>query len=48
MSILRHTLITVPAIVLASLAFADDQPGSTASDGSQAWYTFAGQLNAQK
>jgi quinoprotein glucose dehydrogenase len=24
------------------------QPGSVASDGSQAWYTFAGQLNAQK
>jgi len=48
MSILRHTLVTVPAFVLASLAYADDQAGSTASDGSQAWYTFAGQLNAQK
>jgi quinoprotein glucose dehydrogenase len=48
MSILRHTLITLPALLLATVAFADDQAGSTASDGSQAWYTFAGQLSAQK
>jgi len=41
----------VPVIamgLLSSPAFADDQPGSVASDGSQAWYTFTGQLNAQK
>jgi quinoprotein glucose dehydrogenase len=27
---------------------ADPEPGAVNSDGSQAWYTFAGQLNAQK
>ena len=36
------------AALFCSSAFSADQPGSTASDGSQAWYTFAGQLNAQK
>ena len=38
------------AIVLCSApAFATpSQPGSVASDGSQAWYTFTGQLDAQK
>ena len=36
------------AALFCSSAFAADQPGSTASDGSQAWYTFNGQLNAQK
>ncbi len=49
MFILRPTLVAIAAALLAtSCALADDQPGSTASDGSQAWYTFAGQLNAQK
>ncbi|MEP7240184.1 MAG: pyrroloquinoline quinone-dependent dehydrogenase [Devosia sp.] len=37
------------SILVAGAAFAQDtQPGATAGDGSQAWYTFAGQLNAQK
>ena len=41
--------LAASAVALAcSPAFAADQPGSVASDGSQAWYTFAGQLNAQK
>src|SRR3954464_7893359 len=48
MSLLRQTLVTIPTILLSARAFAADQPGSTASDGSQAWYTFTGQLNAQK
>jgi quinoprotein glucose dehydrogenase len=34
--------------LVTSSALAADQPGSVASDGSQAWYTFTGQLNAQK
>jgi len=44
-------LLVLPALaagLLCSQSVADDQPGSTASDGSQAWYTFTGQLNAQK
>jgi len=44
-------LLVLPAVTAAALcspSFADDQPGSVASDGSQAWYTFTGQLNAQK
>ena len=48
MPILRRSLLAASTALLASVAFADDQPGSTVSDGSQAWYTFAGQLNAQK
>jgi quinoprotein glucose dehydrogenase len=36
------------AAASSSLAYSADQPGSKASDGSQAWYTFTGQLNAQK
>ena len=45
----RHlSLAAVAAALFCSSAIAADQPGSTASDGSQAWYTFAGQLNAQK
>jgi quinoprotein glucose dehydrogenase len=38
---------TFAAALFCVPAFAA-QPGSVASDGSQAWYTFAGQLNAQK
>ena len=41
-------LAAFAAALFCSSAIAADQPGSTASDGSQAWYTFAGQLNAQK
>ena len=42
-------LAAIAALALAaSPALAQDQPGSTVSDGSQAWYTFTGQLNAQK
>lgn len=42
-------LTTAALLCLAACpTFAQDQPGSTASDGSQAWYTFAGQLNADK
>ncbi len=50
-----RTLLTTFAAVatLASAALAQNaadetQPGAVASDGSQAWYTFTGQLNAQK
>lgn len=43
-------LLALAALAAASpsLAYSADQPGSKASDGSQAWYTFTGQLNAQK
>ena len=41
-------LVASAAALLCSPAFAAEQPGSIASDGSQAWYTFTGQLNAQK
>ncbi len=44
----RLSLCALTAALLAGPVLAADQPGSTASDGSQAWYTFAGQLNAQK
>jgi len=44
-ALLASVLVTA---LLSSSAFATDQPGSTASDGTQAWYTFTGQLNAQK
>jgi quinoprotein glucose dehydrogenase len=40
--------LAATAALLCSSALAADQPGATASDGSQAWYTFTGQLNAQK
>jgi quinoprotein glucose dehydrogenase len=44
---LRSVLAVVStALLCAPVAAA--QPGSVSSDGSQAWYTFAGQLNAQK
>ncbi|MBN9304359.1 MULTISPECIES: pyrroloquinoline quinone-dependent dehydrogenase [unclassified Devosia] len=46
---LTHKML--PA-VLATALFCSSavaaQPGSVAADGSQAWYTFTGQLNAQK
>ncbi len=43
-------LLALAALAAASpsLAYSADQPGSKASDGSQAWYTFTGQLNGQK
>jgi len=44
---LRAALVIVSTALLCS-PLAAAQPGSVASDGSQAWYTFAGQLNAQK
>ncbi|HVX71581.1 MAG TPA: pyrroloquinoline quinone-dependent dehydrogenase [Devosia sp.] len=46
-----HALRIVPAVVATALWCSSAiaaQPGSVASDGSQAWYTFTGQLNAQK
>jgi len=44
---MKAGLLFVAAALLSTAAHAQ-QAGSTASDGSQAWYTFAGQLNAQK
>jgi quinoprotein glucose dehydrogenase len=44
----RLLLAAATAFALVPFAWAAEQPGSTASDGSQAWYTFNGQLNAQK
>ena len=43
-------LLALAAFAAASpsLAYSAEQPGSKAGDGSQAWYTFTGQLNAQK
>ncbi len=43
-------LLALAALAAASpsLAYSADQPGSKAGDGSQAWYTFTGQLNGQK
>ena len=46
---MKIELLAAALLLAASApAFADDQPGSVASDGSQNWYTFTGQLNAQK
>src|SRR5437868_8247606 len=45
---LRPLLLASLVALTALPALAQSQPGSTASDGSQAWYTFTGQLNAQK
>ena len=42
-----YALAALAAALLCSPALAQ-QPGSTASDGSQAWYTFTGQLNASR
>lgn len=43
----RFCLPVLMTAALCSSAFAA-QPGAVASDGAQAWYTFTGQLNAQK
>ena len=44
----RLFALTALAAASPSFAYSADQAGSKASDGSQAWYTFTGQLNAQK
>jgi len=44
----RLFALAVLAAASPSVAHSADQPSSKASDGSQAWYTFTGQLNAQK
>ncbi|MEJ0097523.1 MAG: PQQ-binding-like beta-propeller repeat protein [Bauldia sp.] len=48
---MRRIVLALPVVasaLFATSALAAGQPGSVASDGSQAWYTFTGQLNAQK
>jgi quinoprotein glucose dehydrogenase len=47
MTLARSALVVLATAALCS-PIAAAQPGSVASDGTQAWYTFTGQLNAQK